>query len=339
MAVMPSRAAKITRLNAERLAPQVIRRLLSISDAEVLLHEVCTLANDALGADEVSLMLLDKTGHELVEHEVVGKKLRPTRVTLRLQEAEGIASWVAKRRVPAVVADVRKDKRYFQVDSEVRSEAAVPILAEDRLLGVLNFESKKVGFFQKGDLPLLGFLASQIGIAIRMVELDEVARRWQERVAALHNLSRLGGGVVPLETMLHRVVDTVRLLCGGHYAAIYQGDYEREELVLLAQSTASPISFAVGSRLKFKTGLTGKAFELGETVNVRDVRKDPIYLARVPGVLAEVCIPLRVGDACVGILDCQAANVGEFTNDEVMFLETVARFLSPSLQNASALRR
>ena len=325
------------RLEAVKLLPEVIRRLLSVSDPDVLLLEVLTLANEALGADEVSLLLLDSTGHELVEHEVVGKKLRPTRHRLRVHE-EGIAGWVASQRLPQVVADVRKDKRYVKGQGETRSEAAVPILSGDRLIGVLNFESRKVGFFEKGDLELLAFLAAQIAIALRMVALDEGGRRWQERMSALHNLLRLGGGVVPQETLLRRVVDTVRLLCGGHYAAVFLGDYDKEELVLLAQSSATPVDLAVASRLKFRTGLTGKAFELGETVNVRDVRNESMYLDRVPGVLSEVCVPLRLGDRCVGILDAQAPSVGEFTDDEVLFLEAVARFLAPQLQSASAAK-
>jgi putative methionine-R-sulfoxide reductase with GAF domain len=334
---MAGKGSKKSRLDAMKLLPEVIRRLLAISDADLLLHEVCALASDALGADEVSLLLSDPARQELVEHEVVGKKLRPTRFRLKIKD-EGISGSAALRKTPQVVPDVRKDKRYVEVHSDVRSEAAVPILSGDDVLGVLNFESRKVGYFQRTDLPLLSFLASQLAIALKMVELDQRARRWQDRVAALHNLSRLGGGVVPRETVLQRTTDAVRMTCGGHYAAVFQGDYEREELVLLAQSSAHPLNIATGARLKFGTGLLGKAFELGETVNVRDVRKDAMYLFKIPGVLSEACIPIRVGDACVGILDAQAQNVGEFTDEEVMFLETVARSLAPTLQTTAPAR-
>lgn len=330
---MAARRVKVkkTRLEAVKLLPQVIRRLLAISDGEVLLKEVLSLANGALGADEVALLLVDGSGRELVEHEVVGPKLRPTRVRLSLP-GPGVTGWVAERRKPLVVPNVRRDRRYLQVNPETRSEAAVPILAGERLLGVLNFESRRPGYFQKKDLELLGFLASQIAIALKFVELDGQANRWQERLAALHNLARLFGGVAPREALLQRTVDLVRMTCGGHYAAIFQADYDREELVLLAQSSAHPINISVGVRQKFGSGFLGKAFELGETVNVRDVRNDPMYVFRVPGVLSEVCVPMRVGDHCLGILDAHAQNVGEFTPDEVMFLETVARLVAPALQ-------
>jgi putative methionine-R-sulfoxide reductase with GAF domain len=324
-------------MDAVKLLPAVIRRLLAISDIDLLLHEVCGLASDALGADEVSLLLIDPDGTELVEHEVVGKKLRPTRYRLKIRD-EGICGSAAAKRQPQVVADVRKDKRYVEVHSDMRSEAAVPILSGDEVLGVLNFESKKIAYFQKSDVPVLSFLASQVAIALKMVELEQRGRTWQDRVAALHNLARLGGGAAPREAVLQRVVDAVRMTCGGHYAAIFQGDYEREELVLLAQSSAHPINIATGARLKFGTGLLGKAFELGETVNVKDVRKDPMYLFKIPGVLSEICVPIRVGDACLGIIDAQAQGVGEFTDEEAMFLETVTRSLVPLLQTVTPAR-
>jgi putative methionine-R-sulfoxide reductase with GAF domain len=327
-----------TRLEAMKLLPEVIRRLLAVSDADVLLREVCSLAKDALGADEAALLLVDPAGRELVEHEVVGKKLRPTRMRLRIRE-EGIVGWVASHKLPQVVADVRKDKRYVEVSPKTRSEAAVPILSGDEVLGVLNFDSRRLGYFHRSDLPLLEFLASQLAIALTMVRREEELETWKERMGALHNILRLGGGVVPASTMLQRVADAVRMTCGGHYAAVYQGDYEHEELVLLAHSSAYPLNIAVGARVKFRTGLVGRAFELGETVNVRDVRREPIYVARVPGVMSEVCVPVRVGDNCRGILDAQAQSVGEFSDDEVMFLETVARILAPSFQVPAGVAR
>jgi hypothetical protein len=91
------KGSKKTRLDAVKLLPEVIRRLLAISDADLLLHEVCSLASDALGADEVSLLLTDASGEELIEHEGVGKKLRPTRFRLKMKD-EGISGSAAVKK-------------------------------------------------------------------------------------------------------------------------------------------------------------------------------------------------------------------------------------------------
>src|SRR5215831_16836977 len=97
--LVAGKGPKKTRMDAVKLLPEVIRRLLAISDADLLLHEVCSLASDALGADEVSLLLADPTRQELIEHEVVGKKLRPTRFRLKIKD-EGISGWRRSGRPP-----------------------------------------------------------------------------------------------------------------------------------------------------------------------------------------------------------------------------------------------
>lgn len=319
-------------LNAKQRLPDVVRRLLSVTGGDVIIHEVCVLAKSMLGVDEVSLFLADGSGENIVEHEVVAKKLRATRHHLKVG-GEGITGSVASSKKPAVVADVRKDKRYLKTYESTRSEAAVPIVAGDRLLGVLNFESNHLGYFRNTDLPLLEILAAQLAIALRLESLERRAVRWQERLAAVQNIARLGGGVASMETMMKRVVDTVRTECGGHYAAIYRADYDRRELVRVAQSGAQSFDDASEGRLKFGTGVIGRAFDLGEVVNVKDVRRETMYVLRVPGVRSQLCVPIRVGDRPVGILDAEGAQVGEFTDDELTFLETVARMIAPSFQS------
>ena len=321
---------KRRRLEASKLLPQVIRQLIT-TEGDMLLFDICSLAQTAMGADEVDLFLMEPDGKTLLEHEVVGKKLRATRHRMKVG-TEGVTGWVAGHKRYCIVPDVRKNKRYIPTVPGMRSEAAVPIFAGKRVLGVLNFESRHAAYFHKDDLELLRFLAARVAIALRVTDLHRRAIRWQERVGAINNIARLGGGVVPLETMYRRTVDAIRMECGGHYAAIYRADYEREMLILLAQSGAHSQNDATEGRQKFGTGILGRAFAIGEVVNVKDVRNDPMYFFKIPGVLSQVCVPVRVGDRAVGMLDVQAAVVGEFTKDEVMFLDTVARIVAPSIQ-------
>jgi EAL domain-containing protein (putative c-di-GMP-specific phosphodiesterase class I)/putative methionine-R-sulfoxide reductase with GAF domain len=53
-------------------------------------------------------------------------------------------------------------------------------------------------------------------------------------------------------------------------------------------------------------GLTGSAFAAGEAVLVQDVSTDPRYREAVPGVVAELAVPLRVGGRIVGVLNVDA---------------------------------
>ena len=319
------------RLDATKALPEVVRRLLAITDPDELLARVLELCREALGADEVSLLLVDED--DLVEAEVRGKTLRKQRFRLRIGE-EGVAGIAAAHRQTIVVPDVRLDKRYKKVSADTRSEACVPIVAGERLLGVLNFESSKIGFFSHTDRHLLELLAAQIALGLRLDEARRRADRLATELGMLNHLGRAGTMLDP-RLFLQRCCDAVRRAFDCIYVGIFFGDYSKERLVLLAHATTIPLDFGPGESQAFGKGMIGHAFKFGETHNARDVRKDPYYTSYVESVLSEVDVPIRAGDHCLGIVDAQAATVGAFSQDEVQTLETLARFLVPMLQHAS----
>jgi EAL domain-containing protein (putative c-di-GMP-specific phosphodiesterase class I)/putative methionine-R-sulfoxide reductase with GAF domain len=53
-------------------------------------------------------------------------------------------------------------------------------------------------------------------------------------------------------------------------------------------------------------GLTGSAFDAGERVLVQDVSADPRYREAVPGVVAELAVPLTVNRRIIGVLNVDA---------------------------------
>lgn len=67
-------------------------------------------------------------------------------------------------------------------------EMAVPIILDDKVVGVLDLQNNEISSFDEDDVNLLGFLTAQIGVALRNARLfDEVkvalteARLAQER--------------------------------------------------------------------------------------------------------------------------------------------------------------
>jgi sigma-B regulation protein RsbU (phosphoserine phosphatase) len=78
------------------------------------------------------------------------------------------------------VADVHKDPRYLEMNPETRSELVVPIFYKGRVIGVLDLEHTRPGFFNEEHERMLTTLASQIAIAIENARLYQAIKR-QER--------------------------------------------------------------------------------------------------------------------------------------------------------------
>lgn len=310
------------------------RRWLSSLDPAVLLPEIVDLTRSFFGVSDTTLLMADHDGREFVQHLASGPHYHKLdRKFFQRIRNEGVTGWVASHRKALIVNDTTKDSRYVGDTSTIKAELAVPVIAEGRLLGVLNLEASKKNAFTPADVKLLETMAAQCAIALRNAEVYEIERRRAHQCEALYHISRIGGGVLPPMTVVQRAVEVISGLLDCFYVSLFHGDYEREELVLVAQRCKGDIDVVPGATQKFSVGLIGYAFRLGETVHVRDVSKNETYVARIPGVQSEICVPIRIGDRCLGILDAQSQKVDGFAPDEVMFLETVARFLAPVCAN------
>jgi PAS domain S-box-containing protein len=103
---------------------------------------------------------------------------------LPLDGDEGITVKAARTGKPVFVPDISKEKAYVEGGLGARSELAVPIRIGDKVLGVLNVESKELDAFNEKDRELLEILASHAATAIsnldRAKKLETSAREIRE---------------------------------------------------------------------------------------------------------------------------------------------------------------
>jgi phosphoserine phosphatase RsbU/P len=90
---------------------------------------------------------------------------------------QGIVGAAGGARQPVVVPDVRRDPRYIATNPETRSEMAVPLVYRERVIGVVDLESPRLGYFTDDHVRIFSTLAPQIAVAIENARLyDRVLR-------------------------------------------------------------------------------------------------------------------------------------------------------------------
>ncbi len=161
------------------LLNEIARELTSILNLDDVLKRVGELLQRLIDYQMFSILLLDAAGEKL-QH----------RFSLRFQEnihlkhdipmGKGIVGYAAQSREAVLVRDVKKDPRYIDTNPETRSELAVPLIYKDKVIGVLDLEHTRRGFFTEDHQRTITTLAAQIAIAIENARLyEEIAR--QER--------------------------------------------------------------------------------------------------------------------------------------------------------------
>jgi GAF domain-containing protein len=139
-----------------------------------LLQAIVEVARAIFAARAASIMLLDEAQGELVFEAVTGEG-EDTLIGRRIPADTGIAGWVAQSRQPLVVEDVTADPR-FAADEARRTGyvpqglMAVPLLSEDRVLGVLNVLDRPAQRrFSVAEMDLLSLFANQAAVALELL--------------------------------------------------------------------------------------------------------------------------------------------------------------------------
>lgn len=184
-------------LRARRLGllHDVSRQLTSILDRQQLLERVADEVKRLIDYQLFGVMLWDAESGQL---ETAVSVRRDGCGTPRRQLAlgEGLCGTAAELRSPVRVADVTADPRFVNwCDPRVRSELVVPMLIEDRLIGVVDLESYQLDAFSDEDEQLVATLAAYLAVALDNAQLYERVqadeRRLARELAAAREMQRM----------------------------------------------------------------------------------------------------------------------------------------------------
>jgi PAS domain S-box-containing protein len=100
---------------------------------------------------------------------------------LGLCVGKGITGWVAERGDSLLVNDVREDGRYICGDENICSEMCAPLKVGEKVIGVIDAQSKELNAFSENDLRLLNIVAGQIATIIENVRLYEEIKQSEEK--------------------------------------------------------------------------------------------------------------------------------------------------------------
>lgn len=170
-----------------------------ILDLDVLLKRIAKSVRQIIDYHGFSILLLDEE-----------RKVLRHRFSLRYDErvnldnipyGKGITGAAAETREPVRVDNTLADPRYIPSHPDIRSEVAIPLVVKDRVIGVMDLESERLGHFIEDHVRTLSLLAPQIASSIENARLyEEVARRERRLDKDLEAARRLQEVLLPKQS-------------------------------------------------------------------------------------------------------------------------------------------
>ena len=159
---------------------------------------VSFVAAEISQAEQGSILLYDEACQQLFFQTATNISEQPQMRGMPVPVEGSLAGWVFSHRQAVNVSDARKDSRHFEgIDQAIQFSTAslvgFPLIAKDKVIGVLEVINKLEGDFNSDDMELLTALAAHAAVAIENARLfhqsDLIAEMVHELRTPLASLS------------------------------------------------------------------------------------------------------------------------------------------------------
>jgi len=300
VAIENARLYEVERRRAEqfRLIGEAGRDIVSILDVDELLGEIASRVTEILGYYLVGIGLIE--GDEVVMKAGVGPywEMHGYEPLLLQVGQQGIVGWVAATGEPLLARDVTQEPHYHAVPQipETRSELAVPLRTKDRVIGVLDVQSRHLDAFDESDVVVLQSLADQAAMAIDNARLFEAERKLAEQFRLTNEVGRRVTAILDIDQLLDQVARMVQETLD--YYLVEFGLIDGDEVIVRIAAGRDGTDWAPptgASRLRVRQeGIIGWVAGTGEPLLVPNVGEEPRYLrlGRVE-TQSELAVPIK----------------------------------------------
>jgi two-component system, NtrC family, sensor histidine kinase KinB len=326
----------------------VSRELASALELRTVLQRILFQSLKYVGGERASIVVLDDTGKAIDSAIVYGRQIHDhTTQQLRETVERGLAGWVMRNRQPAWVPDTSRDERWLRrpddaVDkSGAKAALCVPLMARERLVGVLTLVHPEPGAYNKEHFNLMQAIADLSGIAVLNARLYTESQRQARVMTALAASAAAINASLRMDEVLQRILnETIQALQVETVAlALVEANWD----LVFHAATGEHKTGIAGKRIKAGQGVAGWVVHEGEGVVIPAVRDDKRF---VPGehfegldVRAMAVAPIYAQGRVIGVLQAINPISGIFDPDALLVLTGIGNLAGSTIQHAQLFER
>jgi len=342
----------ITRALAQRVQQlfalaTISRELTATLDLQRLFDTLIARATEATRANIGKLGIADVAGDNLTF--VAGHGLPADVIEFDRDSSwpvgRGVAGRVLRTGEAARIADVRRDLTYAEVNPGMQSQLCVPIMREERRLGLILLESKRRNAFTLEDQDFVRQLAVQAAVAIDNARLyNEVRARLREQ-SILYEAGSMLASTMDRQSVYPAVAQKLAEAMGADDCVI--SDYMLTTGKVETSWQLKPVtgsSHLVSAEYSLETfpflaRVLRKRKPL--TVKLDDPEADPAEQAMLQarGHGALLALPMIVSDQVVGLVEIYVIKPRDFEPGEISLAQTLANQAAIAIENARLFSR
>lgn len=345
LAVENARLYERAQTRAEKLATfsMLARLITSAHDSQQVLEAVARAATVLLGARWACVWAGDSVSRVVRPYGTFSLDPKLDELandTPIIPYGQGVAGRVIETRQPEYVADIGADSRWLTprlaTEGGLRGFAGLPLITGDRIIGVLTIIFSDPRLFTPEEKELMSLLADQAAIALQNARLYHESFEQRRSLAALVDIARRLTAGLDLNTVLGSIAEAAAQLFGGDSGfRLVEGEF-----LVRVGATEGARGAMARERIRLGEAFSGQVALTGEPVISENTAADPRRLADHQAALdperagALMCVPLRLGDRTLGVLNVYRERGYRFDDEALRLAASFADQAVIALENA-----
>jgi diguanylate cyclase (GGDEF)-like protein/PAS domain S-box-containing protein len=312
----------------------------SALELDQTLRAIYEQVNRLMSLDTFYIALYDEARRELRFEIFIEEGEWLPKFTTKLDESS-LTTWIIQSGKPLFIGDIEKEREGLPVTPSqmgkpgIRSWIGFPLIARDKVVGVISVQSFRPRAFTEGSKRILSAFANQAAIAVENARLYEETKQRAQEMTALHETALDITARLEMQRVLNAIITRACDLLGATGGLVHLYDPAREKLVAVTSHNLE--RDYTGLTLEVGEGVAGKVFQTGQSLILDDHRTWAGRSPQVEDAFARsmLGVPLRWREQVVGVLDIvDNERMGAFDDQDLGLLTLFANQAAIAIENA-----
>jgi len=218
------------------------------------------------------------------------------------------------------------------------------MISRGRTIGVIELLNRRDGVpFDEDDERLLAAFAANAAVSIENARLftqtDQALAARVEELSMMQRIDRELNATLNYQQVMEITLDWALRMTGadiGLLGVVVETEEGKRGLHFLVNQgyPEELIATRVETPWPLERGIIGRTARIGEPILVEDVQNDPDYVPTVPGMVAQLTVPIRREEQIVGVIALESSQRGRLDQEALEFVIRLADHAAIAIENA-----
>ena len=181
----------------------------------------------------------------------------------------------------------------------------------------------------------------------KLIKSNKELQLHMDKIIAIHRAGQRLQMLKKPETLAQEIITVMEEILNYKYGAVLLFDESGGKLLPFAISDQGKgetflqldKAYIASHNIKPGTGIVGWVAQHGKSVRLGNIKQDPRYYPMRNDIHSELCVPLKVNEKIIGVVNIETSKLNAFTEIDQLVLETIASQIAIAIQNSTMFKQ